>query len=92
MDELKNKIQELEEKLKNSSNFVEEDLDSKDNFDMNCIYKIQTNGGYSLISTGVSLNTIQFNYSGTNYTTSSSNRRANTTGWTVTKMIKLKIW
>jgi len=39
----------------------------------------------------VNTTTLFFNYSGTNYTTTNTNRRANTTGWVVKRIIRLKI-
>lgn len=77
--------------MKNVGQGIEEDLDSKANFDMDCMYKINTNGGWTLISTAVSAATIHFNYAGTNYSTSSSNKRSNTTGWVVTRMVKFRL-
>jgi hypothetical protein len=39
----------------------------------------------------VNTTTLYFNYSGSSYTTSNTNRRANTTGWVVKRIGKLKI-
>lgn len=39
----------------------------------------------------VNAQTLYFNYSGTSYTTTNTNRRANTTGWVVKRIVKLKI-
>jgi hypothetical protein len=81
---LKAKIAELEKKLE--SQWEDEELDSKENFDLNCYYKIIT-GGWSCLSSAVSSASI-YVYVGSGYTISSSNRRACSSGWTVTKIQK----
>lgn len=69
---------------------VEEDLNSTANFDINCIYKI-TVSGVSYISSYVTSSTLTFVYNGgAIYTTSNTNRKANTGFGTVIKMTKLK--
>ena len=77
--------------MKPTAQWIEEDLDSKANFDIDYIYKINTANGWSLTSTGVSASTIHFNYGGTNYSTYAANRRANTRNWVVIKMMKFKV-
>jgi len=69
----------------------EEDLNSTANFDSECIYKLNFTNGYTLTSVAAYTETLWFIYNGSNYTTSKGNRRANTTGWTVSKMMKLKV-
>ena len=50
---LKVKSEDLEKKIKVCDHWIEENLDAKDNFDMNCIYKINTNSGNTVFSTAV---------------------------------------
>ncbi len=88
---LKTKIIELETQLKKIEHWEEEDLNSKANFDLNCIYKIDTSVGHSMIITGVTTTNIYFNYKGSSYNTAYTDRRAITAGWVITKMMKYKI-
>lgn len=91
MQTLKARVEELENRLKSEGQWEEEDLDSKANFDLNYIYKINTNAGLSSIITTMTTGTIYFFNGGANYTISNSNRRATSAGWVVTKMQRKKI-
>ena len=57
---------------------------------MNYIYTLITTSG-NLTTVCVQPATLYFMYSGASYTTSSGNRKANTTGWAVTRLIKCKV-
>jgi hypothetical protein len=90
---LKNKILELEAKIKSSAQWEEENLDSKENFDSNSIYMVYCNNtGFTHSSVSVNASTIYINYNGGTWTSvSNSNRRATANGWTVTKILKKKL-
>jgi hypothetical protein len=85
---LKAKIEDLEKKITVVDHWIDENLDSKDNFDTNCIYKIYTNSGKTLMSTAVAASNIYFFWGGSSYSITNSNRRSSTAGWAITKLQK----
>ncbi len=87
---LKAEFGKLDIELKNKSAWIEENLDSKDNFDLGCIYTIITASG-NLTSIIVQSTAIYFTNGTTQYSTSSSNRKAVSIGWAVTKLLKCKL-
>jgi hypothetical protein len=60
------------------------------NFDVNYIYKINTNAGWSCSSTGVTAANIYF-YNGAHINVAATNRRAVSNGWVVTKIMKRSV-
>jgi cell shape-determining protein MreC len=86
---LKTRIAELEQKLEQQ--WEEENLDSKENFDLNSIYMVITDSGYSAIVATVNAGTIYFFVGGSNYSVSTSNRKTCSAGWAITKIHRKKL-
>jgi len=81
----------LEDKLQSKNSWIEEDLNSTAHFDIDSIYRITCSGTTTYISSYLTNTTLSFVYSGgAVYTTSNTNRKANTGFGTVTKMVKHK--
>ena len=91
LKELHNKIEQLQSKLKTTGQWIEEDLDSKANFDLDYIYRVNTTCALSLMTVSVQAGNIYFMHGGASYNTGCSNRRATSAGWVINRMMKFKI-
>lgn len=84
---LKAKIAELEQKLE--MQWEDENLDSKENFDLNCIYRVTAAGSGSFTPVVTSAY-LYFNVAGS-YNIPATNRRSSTANWPITRIQKMRM-
>jgi len=70
-----------------------EDLDSKNNFDLNYIYQIYLNGygGCSILNTWTLADKLEFSHGGTLHIVLASNKKQTNHGVQINKIIKKKL-